>query len=120
MNDGLVIEGRALVLAEADEHHLVKTTLDFAVEAGVRLDPRHHRHMVGLEGQLVEQHRNPFFGAAHFDGFHGGSYGRPGEFFRDPVALDNAPLILRNSPTVAPHGRHQEGFPSEGLELIRQ
>ena len=120
VNDGLVIEGRALVLSQPDEHHLVKPALDFAVEAGVRLDPSHHRHMVGLKGQPVEQHRDSFLGAAHLDGFHGGPYGSPGEIFRDPVALDNAPLVLRNAPAVASHGRHQEGLSSQLLELMHQ
>ena len=59
-------------------------------------------------------------GAAHFDGFHGGPYGRPGELFRAPVAFNDAPLVFRNSPAVASHGRHQEGFSSQCLELIHQ
>ena len=70
MDNGLVVQGRAFVLAQADEHHLVQAAFDFADKVSVRLDAADDGYVVGLKGVFVEKDGDAVLGRAHLYGFH--------------------------------------------------
>ena len=70
LHDGPVIDFRPVVLAQADQHHLVQARLDVADEPRVRLDAVDDQHMIGLGGVFVEMDRQTVGRLGHDDGFH--------------------------------------------------
>ena len=117
VDNGLVVQGRAFVLAQADEHHLVQAALDFADKVGVWLDAANDGHVVGFERVFVEKDRDAILGRAHLYGLHGRLDGRAGVLLGDAVAFDDSLLCLGDAAGVAAHGGDEEGLEAEGLEL---
>ena len=112
-----MIQGRAFVLAQADEHHLVQAALDFADKVGVRLDAANDGYVVGFKGVFVEKDRDAVLGRAYLDGFHRRLDGCAGVLLGDAVAFDDFLLRFGNAAAVAAHSRDEEGLEAEGLEL---
>ena len=117
VDNGLVVQGCAFVLAQADEHHLVQAAFDFADKVSVRLDAANDGNVVGFKGVFVEKDGDAVLGRTHLDGFHGRLNGCAGVLFGDAVAFDDFLLRLGDAAAVAAHGGDEEGLEAEGLEL---
>ena len=111
-----VHEARALRLAEADGHHLGEPALHLAVEGGVRLDPAHHQHGVGLEGAAVEVDRDAGAGLADAHHLHAGLDGAAHGLFREAELGQQRHLARGDGAAVAAHRGHDEGREVAGLE----
>ena len=103
-----VIDLRAFVLAQADEHHLHQAAFDVADEAGVRLDAADDQHVVGLEGVLVEVDRKAFGRLADDDRLHARADRAAAELLGDAVAFEQLALPFGRAAAVAAHRRHDE------------
>ena len=117
VDNGLVVQGRAFVLAQADEHHLVQAAFDFADKVGVWLDAANDGHVVGFERVLVEKDGDAVFSRAHLYGLHGRLDRCASVLLGDAVAFDDSLLRLGDAAAVAAHGRNEEGLEAEGFEL---
>ena len=117
VEDRPMIDLRAFVLAEADQH-LVKPRFHGADEAGVRLHAADDQDVVALEGVLVEVNRNTLGGRVEHDGLHRGADLGAGEGFCNAVALDDAPLPLRGPAAVAPHRRDDHRLRAQRAHVV--
>ena len=113
-----VIDFRALVLAEADEHHLHQPALEFTFESRVRLHAVHHEHMVRLRRVAREMHGNTLRSRAEDDRLHARSNRASAKFLRDPIVREDAPLALRSAAAVAAHRRNDERQRADRFEMI--
>ena len=106
--NGLVIDQRSGMFAQADEHHLHQAALDVADEPCVRFDPPAHEHVIGLRGVAIEMHRETLGRAAHHHGFHAGSDRAAAGVRCDAVRFQYPPLAFGGAASMAAHGRHDE------------
>ncbi len=103
-----MIDASAIVLAQADEHHLHQAAFDIADEAGMRLDAVADDDVIGVEGVLIEVDGKALGGFADDHRVHAGPNRAPAKRFGDAVAGQDANLLLGGSAAVAAHGRHDE------------
>ena len=109
-------KARALGLAEADGDHLGEPALDLPVEGGVRLDPAHHQHRIGLEGAAVEMDRYARAGLAQPHDLHAGLDGAAHGLFREAELGQERHLAGGDGAAVTAHRRHDEGCEPAALE----
>ena len=109
----------ALLLAQADGHHLHQAALVGAPEGGVGLDAVEEDDAVRLRGVLVNEHRLVAdAGDADLDGLHGALDGAAHGLLGDAVVLQDLGLALGGGTAVAAHGGHDVGLGALGLDEV--
>lgn len=108
VEDRSVIELRAFVLAESDQHHLVQPGLHRPDETRVRLDPAADDDVIALESMLVEVNRDALRSLIDNHRFHAGPDLRTAEFLGDAIAFDDAALAFRGASAVTAHGGNDD------------
>jgi hypothetical protein len=106
--DGAVIDFRAVVLAQPDQHHLHQPAFDGSDKVGVRLDPSTDQHMVGFKGMPVKVNGKTFLRGADHHRFHAGPDGTANKLLGHAIVLNDGTLFLGDTAAVASHGGHDE------------
>ena len=97
----------AVLLAQADGHHLHQAALVLPLKSGVGLDAVDHDNAVGLMGVLIDVHIHaPYVADLHR--LHGREDGAAHALLGDAVARENAALALIGGAAVTAHGGDQE------------
>ena len=118
IDDRPMINLRAFVFTEADQHHFHQTTFNFTCEPGVWLDSTRDKHMVCTVGVLVEMDCKSFGRLRDNDRFHTGSNFTAAKLRRDSITTENLQLSLCCSSSVAPHGRDDKRARVELFEML--
>src|SRR5262249_3141298 len=116
--DRPMVDFRAIVFAQADEHHLHQATLYVPHEVRVWFDAAADHDVIGLEGEAIEMHREALGRLADDAGFHRGPTRAAQVGLGHAVAGQNCPLTFDRPAAVTSHRRHDEGLGPEALQML--
>ena len=109
----------AVLLAQADGHHLHQAALIGAAEGGVGLDTVEENDAVRLRGVLIDKDRlMAYAGKADLHRLHGALDGAAHGLLGDAVVLEDLGLALGGGAAVAAHGGHDVGLGTLGLDEV--
>ena len=109
----------ALLLAQANGHHLHQAAFIGTAEGGMGLDAVEEDDAVRLRGVLVHEHRLvTHAGNADLHRLHGTLHRAAHGFLSDAVVLEDLELTLGGGAAVAAHSRHNVRLGAFGFDKI--
>ena len=116
--DCSMIDFRAVMFTQSDEHHFHQTTFDITGKICVRFDSIANDNMICFPGMLIKVHWKSFFSLADDMGFHSGFNRATQKLFSHSIPFDNCPLAFRRSTTMTSHRWYDKGFASKLLNML--